>query len=137
MNSDIHTLALTQEDASALRKALREGLPVEIHLLITSGLTAERKTDKLETLYHDFHTLDNMLAWGTQDEESGRALRQLNTEGVIQLRELAMSALPDGQEPQPGIVKALKVIDRALSAPLDSSRLAFPIGNIDAPRARA
>jgi hypothetical protein len=137
VNSDIHTLSLSPEHASALRQALRKGLPSEIHLVVTSGMTPEHKTDKLESLVYDFHTLEGVLAWTPDDQEKGRALRQLNTEGVMRLREVAMSAMPEGEELQPGIVGAMAVITRALSAPLDSSRLAFPIGSMENPRVMA
>lgn len=137
MNSDIHSLSLTADAASALRQVLRKGLPVEIHLVVTSGLTPEAKTDKIESLVYDFHALEGLLAWTPQDDGVGRALRQLNTEGVMRLREIAMSAMPDGQEHHPNLVGAMAVINRALSAPLDASRLTFPIGDVEHPRVQA
>jgi hypothetical protein len=137
MNSDIHSISLRAEAASALRQALRKGLPAEIHLIVTSGMTPEAKTDKLEALAYDFHVLEGVLAWTPQDEGTGRALRQLNTEGVMRLREIAVSAVPDGEQPHPDLVGAITVITRALAAPLDAARLVFPIGDMEHPRVRA
>lgn len=137
MNSDLHTLAFTAQDSAAMRRILRNELPAEIHLIHTAALDPKVKTEKLVALYNDFRTLEAMLAWEPRDEAMGRALRQLNTEGVIKLRELVMGAVPDGEEPGPGVAGALRVINRALSAPLEASRLAFPIGNVERPRAQA
>lgn len=143
MNADIRTIALHRDEAHLLRRLLNKELLPEIHVVVTSGMSPLGKTTKLADMCKDFSRLQQMLAWTPADEETGRAFRQLNTEGVIRLRELLLGQMPDEVDSAPAEAgsevaeigsRALATLDRALSLHTDTPLM--PV-RLDNPQARA